>query len=117
MDAEDAEGRTLLWHAALHDDVQSAKVLLEPLRALDFGTDYVHRFRRCSSRRSIDGPRGHVLVLRHGAGRPRIANALAPRGCSDARVAAAAARLLLPTRAMQALGNTQFTGILRLLMR
>jgi hypothetical protein len=43
-DAEDAEGRTLLWHAALHDDVQSAKVLLEQGCAhLILEPDYVHR--------------------------------------------------------------------------
>ena len=42
-DAEDAEGRTLLWHAALHDDVQSAKVLLEQGCAhLILEPDYVH---------------------------------------------------------------------------
>ena len=44
VDAEDAEGRTLLWHAALHDDVQSAKVLLERGCAhLILEPDYVHR--------------------------------------------------------------------------
>ena len=44
FDAEDAEGRTLLWHAALHDDVQSAKVLLEHGCAhLILEPDYVHR--------------------------------------------------------------------------
>ena len=44
VDAEDAEGRTLLWHAALHDDVQSAKVLLEQGCAhLILEPDYVHR--------------------------------------------------------------------------
>lgn len=43
-DAEDAEGRTLLWHAALHDDVQSAKVLLEQgCWHLILEPDYVHR--------------------------------------------------------------------------
>ena len=43
-DAEDAEGRTLLWHAALHDDVQSAKLLLEHGCAhLILEPDYVHR--------------------------------------------------------------------------
>ena len=43
-DAEDAEGRTLLWHAALHDDVQSAKVLLEQgCWPLILEPDYVHR--------------------------------------------------------------------------
>ena len=43
-DAEDSEGRTLLWHAALHDDVQSAKVLLEQGGAhLILEPDYVHR--------------------------------------------------------------------------
>jgi hypothetical protein len=44
VDAEDAEGRTLLWHAALHDDLQSAKVLLEHGCAhLILEPDYVHR--------------------------------------------------------------------------
>ena len=44
VDAEDAEGRTLLWHAALHDDVQSAKCLLEHGCAhLILEPDYVHR--------------------------------------------------------------------------
>ena len=87
--------RTLLWHAALHDDVQTAKVLLEHGDAhliLEPGLR-PPACRRCSSRRSIlGGTSGEVLVLRHGDG-PRPA--LAPRtdrGC----VAAVAARLLLP---------------------
>ena len=96
VDAEDAEGRTLLWHAALHDDVQSAKVLLERGCAhLDFGTGLRPPLVAAAARAEAfeTGPRGHVLVLRHGDG-PRPA--LAPR--TDRGVSAAVAARLLRHR-------------------
>ena len=94
---EDAEGRTLLWHAALHDDAL-AKVLLEPAARTRSSSRPSTACRRCSSRRSIrDGPRAclsHVTRDLTGTGTT-----------TDGRVVAVAARLLPRTSSPSTCGS------------